>query len=370
MRARTRRAVTGSFGIAAVCVLVILPATALGATASISIKRVFYAAAPGEVNNLTVSLSGTDYVLTDSGATVVAGPGCTAAGNSATCPGTCIIGLTLSGDDGADSLTNSTSTPSTFSGGDGNDSLEGGSGNDTLRGNQGVDSLSGGAGDDLIDSRGDRSDIVSCGIGNDTVRADGTDLVASDCETVDRGGAPPPPPPEPTSGPSPTAGALLGPVETGTLDKGACAVDKLGTADDDRIAGTAFGDNLFGLQGNDVLNGQANDDCLFGGVGSDRLVGAAGDDRLLGDDAGAAVPGNDRLFGNAGNDLLVGGPGRDRLRGGAGRNRLRGGLGNDRLNAVNGRRDRVNCGRGRDRARVDSFDRVRGCERVRRSARH
>ena len=191
MRGRTRRAVTGSFGIAAVCVLVILPGTALGATASISIKRVFYAAAPGEVNNLTVSLSGTDYVLTDSGATVVAGPGCTAAGNTATCPGTGIIGLTLSGDDGADSLTNSTSTPSTFSGGDGNDSLEGGSGNDTLRGNQGVDSLSGGAGDDLIDSRGDRSDIVSCGIGNDTVRADGTDLVASDCETVDRGGAPP-----------------------------------------------------------------------------------------------------------------------------------------------------------------------------------
>ena len=68
--------------------LVILPATALGATASISIKRVFYAAAPGEVNNLTVSLSGTDYVLTDSGATVVAGPGCSAAGNTATCAAT------------------------------------------------------------------------------------------------------------------------------------------------------------------------------------------------------------------------------------------------------------------------------------------
>ena len=200
--------------------MVVLPATALGATASISIKRVFYAAAPGEVNNLTVSLPGTDYVLTDPGATVDAGPGCTASGNTATCPGTGIIGITVSGGDGADSLTNTTSTPSTLSGGDGNDSLEGGSGNDTLRGNQGVDSLSGGAGDDFIDVRGDRGDIVTCGAADDTVRADGADPVAADCENVDRGGAPPPPPPEPTSGPSPTAGALLGPAETGTLDPG------------------------------------------------------------------------------------------------------------------------------------------------------
>jgi Ca2+-binding RTX toxin-like protein len=357
---------SGSFGIATVCMLVVLPASAFGATASISIKRVFYAAAPGEVNNVTVSLSGTDYVLTDTGATVDAGAVCTASGNTATCANAGIIGMTLTGDDGADSLKNTTSTPSTMSGGDGNDSLEGGSANDTLRGNQGVDSLSGAAGDDLIDVRGDRSDIVTCGTGNDTVRADGADLVASDCETVDRGGAPPPP----TSGASPTAGALLGPVETGTLDPGACAMDRLGTPDDDRIDGTALGDNLFGLQGDDVLNGRAHDDCLFGGVGSDRLSGAAGDDRLVGDDARRAGPGNDRLFGNAGNDLLVGGPGRDRLRGGAGRNRLRGGLGNDRLNAVNGTRDRVSCGRGRDTARVDSIDRTRGCEHVRRRAAH
>ena len=351
------------------CVLVVLPAPVLGATASISIKRVFYAAVPGEVNNLTASLAGTDYVLTDSGATVEAGAGCTASPNTATCPGTGIIGMTLTGGDGSDSLKNSTSTPSTLSGGDGNDSLEGGAGNDTLRGNQGIDSLSAGAGDDFLDVRGDRGDVVTCGAGNDTVRADSSDLVASDCETIDRGGAPSPPPAGPTSEPSPTTGALLGPVETGTLDRGACAMDRLGTVADDRIVGTALGDSLFGLQGDDILNGGPNDDCLFGGIGSDRLSGAGGDDRLLGDDAGAAVPGNDRLFGKAGNDLLVGGPGGDRLRGGAGRNRLLGGSGNDRLTAVNGTRDRVNCGRGSDTARVDSIDRVARCEHVRRSAR-
>jgi hypothetical protein len=32
---------------------------------------------------------------------------------------------------------------------------------------------------------------------------------------------------------------------------------------------------------------------------------------------------------------------------------------------VNGRFDRLNCGRGRDTARADRIDRVRGCERVR-----
>ena len=360
----------GSVGVAALCALAALPPVALGATASVSIKRVFYAAAPGEVNNLSVSFNGTDYVLTDQGAAVEAGAGCSALGNTATCAGAGIIGMTLSGGDGADSLENTTSTRSTLSGGDGNDSLVGGSGNDTMRGNQGVDSISGRAGDDYVDVRGDRGDLVTCGIGDDTVQADDADLIAADCETVDRGDEPAPPPPgppgDPAPEPSPAAGSLLGPVETGTLDPGACAMDKLGTADDDRLDGTALGDNLFGLQGDDILNGQDNDDCLFGGVGSDRMSGAAGDDRLLGDDAGGGVPGDDRLRGNAGDDLLVGGPGRDRLRGGAGRNRLRGGAGNDRLNAVNGTSDLVNCGRGRDRARVDTTDRVRNCERVRR----
>ena len=43
------------------------PAVAAGSTASISIKRVFYAAAPGEVNQLTVSASGADFSLSDPG---------------------------------------------------------------------------------------------------------------------------------------------------------------------------------------------------------------------------------------------------------------------------------------------------------------
>ncbi|HEX6652526.1 MAG TPA: calcium-binding protein [Thermoleophilaceae bacterium] len=366
-----RRLAVGSV----VCALAALPAPALAATASVSIKRVFYAAAPAEINDLTISLSGGDFVLSDSGAAIAAGPPCSGAGTTAACPSAGIIGFTVSGADEADSLRNTTPTASTLSGGDGNDSLEGGSGDDTLRGNKGIDTLSGGAGDDFIDVRGDRGDIVSCGGGDDTVRADASDLIATDCETVER---PTAPPPTPGNGPDPSrpGGGLLGPVETGTLDPGACAMDRLGTPGVDLLDGTDLGDNLFGLQGDDVLRGGRNDDCLFGGAGSDRLIGGPDDDRLLGDDSETGVAGNDRLLGKGGSDLLRGGAGNDRIKGGAGNdrldggpgvNRLRGGSGNDRLTAVNGKRDLLNCGPGRDRAWADGVDLVRGCERVRRT---
>jgi Ca2+-binding RTX toxin-like protein len=361
-------------GIAALCVVALAPAAAVAATANTRIKRVFYTAGPGEVNHLTISLTGADYVLADPGATITTAPACVGMGSSVICSATAIIGITVSAGDGADNLTNTTATRSTLSGGDGNDSLAGGSGNDILRGNKGVDTHAGGPGDDLIDARGDRGDVVSCGDGNDTVMADAADSIALDCETVDRGVLPPPPPAPGPPPPAPSAVALLGPAETHTLAPGACANDMVGTPANDRLVGSRLGDSLLGLQGDDILKGLRGDDCVFGGVGSDRLSGAQGDDRLLGDDSAKGVGGNDRMFGNGGDDLLVGGSGKDRLSGGAGadrlkggpgRNRLRGGSGNDRLRAANDSFDRVNCGPGRDIARVDRVDRVRGCERVR-----
>jgi Ca2+-binding RTX toxin-like protein len=367
MRHRTANAKATSIALTAIGLLALVPAGALASTANTRIQRVWYTAAPGEVNNLTISLPGADYSLSDPGAAITAMPACTALGSTATCPGAGIRGITVNVADGADSIVNTTATSSTLSGGDGNDSLEGGTGDDILRGNNGVDTHTGGLGNDFIDSRGDRGDIVSCGEGMDTARADVADSVAPDCETIDRGILPPPPPVDPGAPPpSPTAEALIGPTEARTLDPGACSQDMLGTASSDRLAGSGFGDNLFGLQGNDVLRGGSGDDCLFGGTGHDRMSGAGGDDRLLGDDSGKGVGGNDRLSGNAGNDMLSGGPGNDRLKAGAGRNRLRGGLGNDRLHAVNSSVDRLSCGRGNDVARADRADRLSGCERVRR----
>src|SRR5215208_8526576 len=109
-------------GLVSMCALATLPAPALAATASVSIKRVFYAAAPAEINDLTISLSG-DFVLSDPGAAIAATPPCSGGGTTATCPAAGILGFTISGADEADSVRNTTSIASTISGGDGNDSL-------------------------------------------------------------------------------------------------------------------------------------------------------------------------------------------------------------------------------------------------------
>lgn len=400
MRNWTRKvAVALSLAISGIAASALLPAVAAGATAHIEIKRVYYTAGAAEENDISISLVGSNYVLSDPGALITAGLGCTASGNQAVCPATGIIGITVNTGDEADSARNNTSTPSTLSGGDGNDSLQGGNGNDTLRGNRGLDAHSGGAGDDFVDTRGDKGDTVTCGVGNDFVNADSGDSVAADCETVDRGLESPPPIPVPTSGPKPpgsrpsqSAATLLGPSETRKLDPGACAKDISATPGDDHLDGTPLGDVLFGLSGDDVLNGLGGDDCVFGGRGSDRLSGAEGDDRLVGDEK-KGPGGNDQISGDSGNDLVVGGSGNDRLtggdgsdrlrgdngndrlsggagddrlKGGRGRNRLSGGSGNDRLNGVNGRFDRLNCGPGVDNVRADRIDRVRRCERIRR----
>jgi uncharacterized delta-60 repeat protein len=150
-------------------------------------------------------------------------------------------------------------------------------------------------------------------------------------------------------------------------------------AGNDRLRGGPAGDLLCGEAGNDQIDGEAGSDQLFGdfcpgaklaaaagegndvvrgGAGNDRLAGGGGKDRL---DGGA---GRDTLSGGAGNDRLSGGAGNDTLTGGSGRNRYAGGPGNDKLSAANGKRERVDCGAGRDSAVVDRRDRVRGCERV------
>jgi Ca2+-binding RTX toxin-like protein len=58
-------------------------------------------------------------------------------------------------------------------------------------------------------------------------------------------------------------------------------------------------------------------------------------------------------------------PGEDRIDGGSGTDQLTGGPGDDSINAIDGKRDTVDCGPGRvDTARVDPVDRVKNCERV------
>ena len=89
---------------------------------------------------------------------------------------------------------------------------------------------------------------------------------------------------------------------------------------------------------------------ITGTSGNDRLRGTPGRDVIcaLGDD--------DVLAGLGGDDVLYGGSGDDRLDGGAGSDILFGGAGADELRALDGRRDGVNGGPGRDRSATDRAD--------------
>jgi hypothetical protein len=103
---------------------------------------------------------------------------------------------------------------------------------------------------------------------------------------------------------------------------------------------------------NDVWNPTASCNSIRGTRHRDRLRGTAGDDCL---------------HGRGGPDRLSGRPGDDTLRGGRGRDRLQGGSGDDVIRAARGRRDRIDCGPGRDKALVNPLkDRWRHCENVRR----
>jgi hypothetical protein len=147
-------------------------------------------------------------------------------------------------------------------------------------------------------------------------------------------------------------------ASTQGLCAGRCSNRQSGTPGDDSLLGTEAGDELLGRGGNDTLSGLLGDDCLIGSAGNDKLSGGAGKDQLRGD------AGNDVLSGGPGDDVLLGGTGNDRITTGAGRHTLSAGAGSDNVVAANRRRDKVNCGAGRDRARVDRLDRVVGCERV------
>jgi hypothetical protein len=104
-------------------------------------------------------------------------------------------------------------------GGEGSDRIYGGSYEDVLVGGKGTDWISGHDRDDWLNVRDGVFDEVQCGGGIDSVFADELDVVAADCEQVDRlpgpvppqplpvppppGPRPPPPPPPPAPPPPP-----------------------------------------------------------------------------------------------------------------------------------------------------------------------
>jgi Ca2+-binding RTX toxin-like protein len=121
-----------------------------------------------------------------------------------------------------------------------------------------------------------------------------------------------------------------------------CGTTLAGDRGANRLIGTAGGDSIDGWGGADLIKSLAGADCDRGGAGADRIYGGGG---------------RDSLKGGAGADHMEGGPGRDLIVGGAG---------SDVIRALDGGRDRVNCGPGpHDLAFADHQDRVSGCEVVR-----
>jgi Ca2+-binding RTX toxin-like protein len=112
-----------------------------------------------------------------------------------------------------------------------------------------------------------------------------------------------------------------------------------------------------GTKAANTLKGTTRGDLIHAGAGNDKVFGGAGDDCLYGQ------AGNDTLSGGAGKDKLDGGKGKDKLKGGPGTDTFIGGAGNDTINSKDGRRETVNCGKGRDRVKADKRDKLKGCER-------
>jgi Ca2+-binding RTX toxin-like protein len=109
-------------------------------------------------------------------------------------------------------------------------------------------------------------------------------------------------------------------ARTFSCDGGYCR----GTNSNDTIYGSGGRDNIYSLRGADLVRGKGGADSVNGDGGRDRLSGGKGNDEVNGGDA------DDVVAGNSGYDAL------------------NGGNGDDRVEAVDGLRDQISCGNGRN----------------------
>jgi hypothetical protein len=250
--------------------------------------RLVVRAGRGEANRLSVALGPAgEFQVTDTGAPLSAGSGCTASGERIDCQTSSpyLAAFVFAGDRN-DAVSSSTAV-----------NVDGGSGNDRLAGSPAADALYGGQGRDML--RGE---------GGDDALQDGRLLALSLPEWV-------------SSDYDPYLRTLVAPVRAERdIFNGGKGVDTLGytgrrrgvaanLARADPHAGTrGEGDSLHGLEalgggnGNDRLLGNETANSLWGGIGDDLVVGRAGDDGLY------VGPGSNRARGGAGDDNIgVGG---------------------------------------------------------------
>ncbi|HEY8581913.1 MAG TPA: calcium-binding protein [Capillimicrobium sp.] len=261
----------------------------------------FLQAAPGEANDVTiVGSEATTIRITDTGAPLTAGAGCTQVdANTAECvkpanpaPGDYpwLHDVEAQLGDGDDRVRVGASRVGLRAdGGAGSDVLEGSEIiGDVLDGGGGTDRLLGHDGDDLLrdgdDPAAPDADELDGGAGTDTVsyadREGGVTVTLPD---------------------SPAGG------EDGEGDTLRGFENAVGGEGDDELEGTAGDNALDGRFGTDHLDGLGGGDTLLGGIGNDRLHGGAGGDRM---DGG---PGRDEVRGDRGDDLIDGATYRETL---------------------------------------------------------
>jgi Ca2+-binding RTX toxin-like protein len=270
----------------AMVVVALQPAEAFGwfVFRSPGSSTMFFEAAAGEQNALTISLASDTYTITDvgPGAVPTTTAPCTQIDDQTVeCPAVGITQVEITTNDLDDSVVMDADTNSRITGGGGDDTLTGGAGADVVIGDSvfaetGSDRLAGGGGDDELFGR-------SADPGDDA------------------------------------------PNE---LDGGPGNDELWGAAGNDFLAGSSGDDNLRGFVGDDTGDGGEGRDFVTGGDGNDSFDGGPGND-LMGSPAlfGLVVPewGDDTFQGGEGDDLLRPGPGpvegtdSDTLAGGGGR---------------------------------------------------
>jgi Ca2+-binding RTX toxin-like protein len=275
---------------------------AQAATATTADGNLRYTAAAGEVNNVSFRrVSGDEFRVTELGATITAGTGCTQVSpNVVDCTTGAGRPIIANLGDQNDSAISRTSRAVQLFGEDGNDRLGGASGRDTIDGGPGDDNLTGGSGGDRVlggagddqlfgNSNGDNlqggdgNDVLDGGPGNDTESGGNGD------DTLRELSAP--------NG----ADSLAGASGNDTVDYSARTAPVDVSVDD--IAGD--GDR----RSNERDNVRGTVERVLGGAGSDTLIGRDGPaDTLVGG------PGDDVMDPRRGDDHVDGGPGIDQIR--------------------------------------------------------
>jgi Ca2+-binding RTX toxin-like protein len=320
-----------------------------------------FLSAPGESNQVTVTVSGSDatnlqVVLHDPAVAIGAGAGCSGGGSPGT-DVTCLLHkphpaeYTICGRSCATLISGTEWTTSIVATlGDGNNGFDAsklpgldqdaidvtvtaGNGNDTIATADGEDQVEAAAGEDQIHTNGRSDEIVA------SVAPDGPDLydLGSGYDAIDYSQRT-----QPVLYTADDDGDDGAPGEGDTV-LGATAV--LSGSGDDVLSGGPSSERFVAGEGNDRLSGGDGNDDLNGEGGENLLIGDGGDDRLAVEllsapQGGGTVvapnraeggPGDDHMYMAAGPDIALGGEGDDVVRMGGGDDVAAGGPGADQI---------------------------------------